>query len=47
MQCDFGSSLCSYTQDTSDDLDWIDKLGAADFFGDKGPERDHTSSKGE
>ena len=41
--CDFESGLCSYTQDTTDDIDWVQKQGAASGFLIKtGPPYDHT-----
>ncbi|XP_041465292.1 MAM and LDL-receptor class A domain-containing protein 1-like [Lytechinus variegatus] len=39
--CNFDVDLCNYTQDTTDDFDWI-RINGASSMNDTGPDADHT-----
>lgn len=47
-RCNFDFNLCNYTQDTTDQLDWV-RINGASSMDDTGPSADHThgTSQGE
>ena len=42
-ECSFDFDLCGWTQDTTDDLDWIRNVNSTSSSG-TGPSRDHTNA---